>query len=309
MSSLDSWPRLPSTPLRPGAASAARRRGARIWGLALPAALLVGCLSDDGEVSEESGTDEAGVRPGANGSAAGAGGSDGPNADIAPAGDEPGADEGAGAAGQQASGGMSSEPMTSEPMFSAQGDDEASASADDDAMEDEDDAVEDDALGSEGETGIFVGMTAAHNAVRAELGLPELSWSDELAVIAQDWSDTLAEDCGLIQHRPGGRLGENIAARGSSFLRDPYPPAEAVDSWAAEVACWDYGTIQGSESCDAACAADLNASGCGHYTQIVWSDTREVGCGYSACDADGFTIELWVCNYDPPGNFVGQTPY
>ena len=23
---------------------------------------------------------------------------------------------------------------------------------------------------------------------------------------------------------------------------------------------------------------------CGHYTQIVWSDTRYVGCGYSICD-------------------------
>jgi hypothetical protein len=77
----------------------------------------------------------------------------------------------------------------------------------------------------------------------------------------------------------------------------------------AEVACWEFGTIRGSEQCDTACVQDLNSNGCGHYTQVVWRNTERVGCGYSTCQAQGFNFEVWVCNYDPPGNFIGQAPY
>lgn len=178
-----------------------------------------------------------------------------------------------------------------------------------------------------GETGIFVGSTAAHNAIREQASLaegidpplPDLTWSDDLAVIAQDWADTLTtEDCGSIGHRPNGRLGENIAARGSRGLSlDPMPPDDAVQGWADEVDCWTYGRItggnpnvQGGEQCEQQCIAGLNSTGCGHYTQLVWANTRQVGCGYSTCTTeDDFLFEVWVCNYDPPGNVINQFPY
>jgi pathogenesis-related protein 1 len=169
----------------------------------------------------------------------------------------------------------------------------------------------DDTGAAPGETGIFVGMTAAHNAAREALeeGLPALTWSPEIADFSQEWSDSLADACGTIEHRDQSRYGENIAMRGSTRLDQPFAPEEAVDGWVAEVACWDFGTISGTESCDTACVADLNSNGCGHYTQVVWRNTRRVGCGYSTCESGRFTYEIWVCNYDPPGNFIGQTPY
>lgn len=178
-----------------------------------------------------------------------------------------------------------------------------------------------------GETGPFVGATAAHNAIRQQASLaegiepplPDLTWSDELAEIAQDWADTLTTDeCGSIAHRPNGRLGENIAARGSRGISlEPMPPEDAVQGWADEVECWTYGRItggnpnvQGGEQCEQECIADLNSTGCGHYTQLVWANTREVGCGYSTCTTeDDFLFEVWVCNYDPPGNVISQFPY
>jgi pathogenesis-related protein 1 len=178
-----------------------------------------------------------------------------------------------------------------------------------------------------GETGLFVGATAAHNAIREqataaegiEPALPDLSWSDELALVAQDWADTLtSEECGSIAHRPNGRLGENIAARSSRGISlDPMPPEEAVQGWADEVECWTYGRItggnpnvQGGEQCQPQCIAAKNSTGCGHYTQLVWANTREVGCGYSTCTTDDdFLFEVWVCNYDPPGNIINQFPY
>jgi pathogenesis-related protein 1 len=173
-----------------------------------------------------------------------------------------------------------------------------------------------------GETGIFVGMTAAHNAARADLmadpPLPDLTWSQDLADFSQEWADELASDenCGTIFHRDQRMYGENIAFRASTNRNLQYFPEQAVEGWVAEVDCWDYGTILGnrtptanSESCDATCVARQNSTGCGHYTQVVWRNTRQLGCGYSTCEYEGFTAHVWVCNYNPPGNFVGQVPY
>ena len=176
-----------------------------------------------------------------------------------------------------------------------------------------------------GETGIFVGMTAAHNAIRAGLDLdpplPDLTWNEDLSEFAQQWADTLANstNCGTIFHREQRMYGENIATKGirGGGATIMYPPEDAVESWAEEVICWDYGTILGngqptssSESCDPDCIADQHSSGCGHYTQLVWRNTREVGCGYATCvDRNGYSDGIWVCNYSPPGNFIGQTPY
>jgi hypothetical protein len=216
---------------------------------------------------------------------------------------EPGSMSGGGAGGSAGSAGTGA----------SSGGNGGRSQPDDEDTEDPADDPDLDTGAAPGETGIFVGMTAAHNAARAQLGLdealPDLQWSTELAEIAQDWSDNLTSECGTIEHRMPNSYGENIAMRGSTRLTQPFSPEEAVDGWNAEVACWDYGTISGTESCDAQCAAGLNSNGCGHYTQLVWRNTRRVGCGYSTCQGGQFTYEIWVCNYDPPGNYIGQTPY
>ncbi|MCH83940.1 pathogenesis-related protein 1B, partial [Trifolium medium] len=44
---------------------------------------------------------------------------------------------------------------------------------------------------------------------------------------------------------------------------------------------------------------------CRHYTQVIWGDSRRVGCGKVRCDNGGTFI---ICNYDPAGNIPGQIP-
>src|SRR5699024_2502580 len=40
----------------------------------------------------------------------------------------------------------------------------------------------------------------------------------------------------------------------------------------------------------------------GHYTQVMWSSTSKVGCGYTAAAGT-------VCNYSPAGNIYGTDPF
>ena len=132
-------------------------------------------------------------------------------------------------------------------------------------------------------------IVAAHNAVRSKVGVPPLAWSDELAQAAQNWANRLVAT-GAFEHSKTGLYGENIfELSGAGFSGNP---VQVVSAWASESENYQYLT----NSCMGVC---------GHYTQIVWRDTRAVGCGVAQ---DG-KREIWVCNYAPFGNIVGVKPY
>jgi uncharacterized protein YkwD len=133
-------------------------------------------------------------------------------------------------------------------------------------------------------------VLAAQNAYRASLGLAPLQWSDSLAARAQNWADHLAE-IGQLQHSGSG---ENLAmaTAGSQSL------TQLVDLWGNEQSSFTDGIFP-----------DISTTGnwmdAGHYSQMVWKDTTEVGCGFT--EANG--LDVLVCNYNPPGNVMGERPY
>jgi pathogenesis-related protein 1 len=148
-----------------------------------------------------------------------------------------------------------------------------------------------------------LGMTDAHNAVRASVSPPAdpplspLVWSDAMVAIAKAHADKCVWEHSM------GDTGENLYASVGS----PAPtPQSVVDSWASEIEFYDYA----SNGC-------TPGQQCGHYTQIVWRDTAVVGCAQVTCtvnspfdppfDKDPWVN--WVCEYDPPGNWVGEKPY
>lgn len=130
-------------------------------------------------------------------------------------------------------------------------------------------------------------MLAAHNAVRQAAGVPALTWSIELSTFAQQWANELVAR-GQFKHRRNSPYGENLYEITGALTT----PGEVVDQWALESKNYRYG----SNTCRGVC---------GHYTQIVWLDTRKVGCAV----ARSARTEVWVCNYDPPGNWIGKRPY
>ena len=129
-------------------------------------------------------------------------------------------------------------------------------------------------------------LVAAHNKVRAQHCAPPLTWSPKLAQVAQQWANSL-RDQGCKFGHSGGQYGENLAA-GTTGAMDP----EAV------VAMW-YDEVKGYSFKQPGFSMQT-----GHFTQVVWRSTTQVGCGMAQCNGN----DVWGCNYDPPGNWEGQYP-
>jgi uncharacterized protein YkwD len=161
----------------------------------------------------------------------------------------------------------------------------------------------------------MVGMTAAHNAVRArqmnpkpEPALPPLKWAPDIAKVAQAYADKLASggNCLNLVHSQAPGYGENLAGYQGTMAK----PADVVEGWAAEEECTTYGPLSATGAeCNATCAMEKHSNGCGHYTQVVWRGTTEVGCGMATCGSGRSAGEVWVCNYRKQGNIVGQKWY
>jgi len=140
-------------------------------------------------------------------------------------------------------------------------------------------------------------VLASHNRERAILGLQPMRWNPELARGAQDWANHLART-GRFEHSPNvpgePLLGENIWG-GTSGV---YQPEGMVGLWIAEKRHFKRGVFPANSATGR--PADVS-----HYTQLIWSDTREVGCGLSK----GSEEDILVCRYKSPGNIRGQTPF
>lgn len=134
-------------------------------------------------------------------------------------------------------------------------------------------------------------LLAAHNKYRAALGEPDLTWSDDLAASALAWAQHLANDVHALKHSGALSKGENLAmwSSGRASL------TQLVDLWGAE----KHYFIDAS-------FPDVSRTGdwrtVAHYTQMVWRNTTEVGCGL----ASGGGYDWLVCQYAPQGNFMGQ---
>jgi hypothetical protein len=70
---------------------------------------------------------------------------------------------------------------------------------------------------------------------------------------------------------------------------------DIIKAWAEEENFYDYPKNQ--------C---LPGEDCGHFTQMVWHESREVGCAMAVCSDKS---QIWACNYHPRGNYIGEWPY
>ncbi|XP_038888432.1 pathogenesis-related protein 1-like [Benincasa hispida] len=116
-----------------------------------------------------------------------------------------------------------------------------------------------------------------------------IQWDEEVANYARQYANERSNDCQLL-HSNSGTYGENLAM---SF--GEMSGIQAVEMWVNEKQFYDYD----SNTC-------VEDKMCGHYTQVVWNNSTKVGCAKVRCSNGGTFI---TCNYDPPGNVIGERPY
>ncbi|MEM9283439.1 MAG: CAP domain-containing protein [Verrucomicrobiota bacterium] len=135
-----------------------------------------------------------------------------------------------------------------------------------------------------------------HNRVRQEVGVGGVTWNPQIAAFAQEWADELARR-GEFKHRPRNeqRYGENLAGGTTGA----FTVITGANMWYDEKKLYRPGT-----------AFSASQMAAGHYTQMVWRSSNQIGAGMAVCQTGryrGWTI--LVCNYAPQGNVIGQRPY
>jgi len=129
----------------------------------------------------------------------------------------------------------------------------------------------------------------AHNEYRAKHNVPPLKLNSELTAFAQEWADDVAGRS-VMQHRSNNKYGENIFYFYSSDPDHKVHGKDAVDAWYDEIKQHTFGV-------------EPKTTGTGHFTQVVWMDSQKLGVGVTKNSKGQVFV---VCNYDPPGNFVGK---
>ncbi|XP_028296100.1 cysteine-rich venom protein latisemin-like [Gouania willdenowi] len=124
-----------------------------------------------------------------------------------------------------------------------------------------------------------------HNTLRRGVSpsasnMLKMSWNREASANAQRW----ANKC-TMKHSPpslSSGCGENIYM---SSKKDTW--SEAIQSWYDEVKNWRYGV------------GSVNGGEVGHFTQIVWYKSNQIGCAMAHCPNAGYKY-FYVCHYCPP---------
>ncbi|KAI5463577.1 CAP domain-containing protein [Mariannaea sp. PMI_226] len=135
-----------------------------------------------------------------------------------------------------------------------------------------------------------------HNAARAKKGVAPLVWSDVLTKHAKAWAKQLAEN-GIFEHSPDESRpdeGENLAYDMSSE-GIPDPLTQGTQQWLNEAKDYHNQIIPDGIFADY-----------GHYTQIMWNTTTEVGIATVQGEDGGYYT---VARYSPAGNIDGLRPY
>lgn len=129
----------------------------------------------------------------------------------------------------------------------------------------------------------------AHNEYRRKHGVPPLVLSKKLNKYAEEWAKILTKK-GRMEHRDQNDYGENIFYAWSSDPNFAVSGKDAVDKWYSEIKDHTFGR-------------EPSSLASGHFTQVIWEDSKEVGVGM-ARTKDGHVYV--VANYYPPGNVVGS---
>eukprot|EP00752_Nemacystus_decipiens_P003873 g3562.t1 len=134
--------------------------------------------------------------------------------------------------------------------------------------------------------GMYKDLLDRHNKVRCMHGTNPVVWSDAVASFAREYAAEMTSSgkCGQMVHS-NSEYGENLFMCWGG--RDCASAKGVMTGW--------YDEETQSKPYE------------GHATAVLWSSTTEIGCAAASCDKDGTPYTFVTCNYNPPGNWVGET--
>jgi hypothetical protein len=133
-----------------------------------------------------------------------------------------------------------------------------------------------------------------HNVERARLGLKPLVWDTNLSADAARHAVKMARS-GTFEHAD---QRNNKVAQGENLWMGTigaYNASDMVGSWIEERTAFRPGIFPNVSKTG-------NWADIGHYTQLIWPDTKRVGCALAGNSSD----EYLVCRYYPAGNVLGE---
>ena len=153
-------------------------------------------------------------------------------------------------------------------------------------------ATETTGISPKGEPKMLAGMLNAQNAARARLGLPELTWSVELAARAGETAKSIAAPR-TCSRTAVEREGETATAAvywasgirmfsGGSAAQE-ISPSFVVSEWQEASADYDKATGE----CE-------RAGACRSFAHMANAAARTVGCAKTVCDSQA---QVWACHY------------
>jgi|TARA_B110001469_G_C9622361_1_gene310309 hypothetical protein len=136
-----------------------------------------------------------------------------------------------------------------------------------------------------------------HNNARSEVGVENLKWSSSLSKDASKWALQMAKEDRMYHSENDTRTGQGENLYFTSATDSLTSARNGSQLWYEEIKLYTYSPILSGEN---------DFYEIGHYTQMVWNSTTEVGMAMAVSDSGKTYV---VARYSPQGNFVGEFPY
>uniref|UniRef100_A0A8C0BSS6 Cysteine rich secretory protein 2 n=1 Tax=Buteo japonicus TaxID=224669 RepID=A0A8C0BSS6_9AVES len=135
-----------------------------------------------------------------------------------------------------------------------------------------------------------------HNTLRRGVkptasNMLKMEWCPPAAKNAQAW----ANQCTL-SHSPGYMRRTTVQCGENLFMASaPFPWSDVIDAWYNEKEDFKYGT-----------GAKTQGAVIGHYTQLIWYNSYQIGCAVAYCSKNQFNY-FYVCQYCPAYKYQSRT--
>ena len=142
---------------------------------------------------------------------------------------------------------------------------------------------------------VYNDLVTTHNAKRKKHGAKALTKLTALANLCKNTVNTCKKKKGLYHTSDTYKdepVGQNLYVLGGAAPTGK----DITEDWYSENKNYNYSTGKAK-----------NNGVIGHFTQLVWKSSKNIGCAYASGTWNGFNQSYFVCcNYYPAGNYQNQ---